>query len=545
MSETKEIDELTASATLVLPQVSKQSAKYLEFTMKNAVSDDSECDPDIQVCFQAQANAYKINSRSGKKQLEAIGNIVNSINDKFKGLMKVVEKYGIPLEDPDVERFVKRYRAMCSALKKYSMNLKEAKSDDNIQVAFRTINYEHDKFIADHNALKITLGDRASYEPKSYLGQFWSLIKWVWNYKYIIYISGLLLYNMNVYVFPEPITLGLNFTIRIAGAICYTFASDRVSMAKVFEVVIALFMMLGSVAAQQLPGFVGKIIGKMPKFTRKLFNIGSSVIFYLFTYFTIDWISYILKLICQGILITGSAIQGGKEMSEGIWLVFAQAADEIKGRVSSAAEFIKKAFEDAGDKITEMLTKLFVGILYEGVVNPTIKYAKALPGNIWNAIKSKLSWSSGAQDTWSTSVQEFQEPAYDKMDDLTQRVLEYMRNTDSSMADDVEIISENLGAIATMSSSQNALTVKAAEQFTTAISAETARTYQDILQTVKGTAEKVKEKIQEDFQSNFEKMGTKKLWDDLQKLEFRNSIVPYMIGVMMVLSVLSIMFGVV
>jgi len=537
---------MTTITSTPFPISDTKSAEFLSATIKNVFINDKECDPDIKNCFEGISNAYKINKKVGKKQLQEIGGIANNINDKFRAIIKNVDYYGMSLENPDIDRFIKRYRAMCGVLRTYAEKLKGCKNSSDLDRVFRTVRFEYDQFNKDYVSVKNILKERDEYEPRSKTGQFWSLVKWVWKYKYIIYISGLLFYNTSIYVFPEEVSLGIDLIVRIAGSVCYTFASDRVSMIKLIEVITSIVMLFGAIASQLLPDFIGKIVGKIPKFLKKLLSIGSSIIFYFFTYFQVDWISYLVKLICQGILVARAAVLGGSEMTQGIWLVFADAAAEIGGKVSIGVEFIKAAFTKGGDVIMITLSKLFVSILYEGVISPTKDFVTHLPGKVGSFIKDKISSLTTLWQTSETGMIVFDQPNYAKQEEFADRILKLIRDTGTQVttASDIEI-EEGVLALSLVDNAnfQVALSDNA-EVFVHQTAQIALQTFEGIKSSGEDILKKVNEKVQDTFSETIKKFGSERLWNDLNRLEFENSIVPYIMSVMLVLSILSIMLGI-
>ena len=537
-------EEIEANIAVMNKKTEKKATKFLQETVNSSLSNDVECDPDIQTSFKGIAKACQINPMIGKKQLEKIGQITNDISDKLQDIFDRISKLKVSLINPTIQKFIDNYRAMCDALRIYSEDLSKSRDSDDLDIAYRSVEFQHNEFLKYYNKANDFLGKRTKYEPKSSItGKVWSLVKWVWKYKYIIYISGLLFYNISIYVFPEPITAGLDVVIRIAGAVCYTFASDRVSMMKAQEMIVSMFMLLGRSASILLPSFVQKIIGMLPSSLTKLFSIGSSVVFYIFTYFTVDWISYFLKLICQGILIAGVALRGRVELTEGVWLVFKDAIFIIQGKLHLFSVFLRDSFAKGGEVILEMMTKLFVGILYEGVLKPTGAYVKSIPKRMKDYVMDNITslWSKP-----ETGVVPFENRnTYEDANELTKKIMDYVQNSEySSLASQTEI---DAGINAVMIIGDEKFQVALSENtgvFVHQVVAYTSKTFGDIKSTGLQAFEQAKEATESTFSKHIREMGTEKLWKDLKKLKFANSIVPYMIGVMMVLSILSIMFGI-
>lgn len=529
-------------AGLIDPVIEQKSASFLQNTVKSTFDDDFECDPDTKTCLEGFANAYKIDKELSKVQIKLISDILNSVNDKVQEIVRLLKEYYVPSEDVDIDRFLRSQRSVCSALKIILVEYKKSKDKFDLDKAFRSLDFEHDKFIQSYNTAKDVFKKRAEYEPKSrsstLLSQAWSLVKWIWKYKYVVYISGLLLYNINIYVFPEEITNGLNITIRLAGAICYTFASDRVSMSKMLEIVVSMFMLLGSTASLVLPDFIRNMGTSMPSILRKLFAIGNSVVFYIFTYFTIDWLSYLLKLVCQGIVIAGAAVQGGKELTEGLWLVFSEAKEEIGQQVSRAVKFIEAIMIKSGDMIMNMLVKIFVGVLYEGVILPAKQAIENIPSNVVGYISSL--WKKS-----ETGMIIFDESNYGERKKIVSKIMEFVKDTQDVPATEDDIIA-GINAIATVSNTDLQVALSSnKEVFVHQVTEKGMQMFNEIKNIGGDTIKNAQKKTEDIFSSVIKKMGTEKLWTDLKKLHFTDSIVPYMTGIMLVISILSIMFGIV
>src|SRR3990167_8549421 len=187
-----------------------------------------------------------------------------------------------------------------------------------------------------------------------------------------------------------------------------------------------------------------------------------------------------------------------------------------------------------------MMTKLFVGILYEGVLKPTGAYVKSIPKRMKDYVMDNITslWSKP-----ETGVVPFENRnTYEDANELTKKIMDYVQNSEySSLASQTEI---DAGINAVMIIGDEKFQVALSENtgvFVHQVVAYTSKTFGDIKSTGLQAFEQAKEATESTFSKHIREMGTEKLWKDLKKLKFANSIVPYMIGVMMVLSILSIM----
>ena len=144
------------------------------------------------------------------------------------------------VDNPVIDKFFETYRGLCDVLHKYSYKLTTAENTDDLNRCFDTLQFEYNNFIKEYDTVTALFVERKKMEsevPKSKWGKFWSLVKSMWKYKFQLYISGLLLYNLSVYVFPESLNIGLDLLIRIAGAVCFTFAANGMAAAKLLELI--------------------------------------------------------------------------------------------------------------------------------------------------------------------------------------------------------------------------------------------------------------------------------------------------------------------
>lgn len=512
----------------------KLSSENLENTLKSAFSEDKPCDPDIDKCMNGMVNLYKLDKKVGKNQFDMLTSITNSTEQKFTDVMNIAKEYNISADKPEINRFIAEYKEMCAAMRRYTESISSVTDVKQIDRYYRNLKFQSDQLHKAYESATKMFEERKSYEPASGASKVWSLVKWIWNYKYILYITGLLLYNTTIYVFPSPMTMGLDLLVRIAGTICYTFASDRTSVTKLIELVTTMFVMVISGMSELfLPGIFSRI--KVPKFLEKIFNIGSSAFFCLFTYYSVDWISYILKIICKGILITGAALRNSTSVLEGVWLGFVEAAEQIKDKLILAAEFIKASLVKGMDIIIDMLSKLFSNLLYDNVLVPAKDYLLSIPQKVISGGSSFLSLMSGLfteQEKGLVAVQNSElKVAFNAV------AGEITKNSQS----EIEMAVNSLLAVS--DSKFEAVISKDKNVFVQQSVAFMNKNINDIKSITKKALEDAQRKTENIYKSTFDEMGLTSLWNDLEKLEFRSSYFPYMLGIMFVISVFHIMFN--
>jgi hypothetical protein len=480
----------------------KEMATIFENTVKDVMFEDDECNPETELFYKSMAHVKSLSSRIGQKQLRRLAEIMNELNDKYQASIKSLVYFQFELTDPEIQQFIDRYRSMCSMLKKYCENVLKSIDESQVVRAFETIEFSFSRFEDSYKTVQKLLEDREKFvntrlnkpsKLSAFISGITGTVKWVWNWKYHIYITGLLLYNIHLYVFPVEITSGLDAVIRIAGAVCYTFASDRVSRLKYTEAVFSMFTLISNSMFSSMLGL------KVPNFLKKLFTVGSTCVFYIFTYFVQDWIGYFMKLVCQGILIFGVGIHSGEHITEGVWLQFEATKTAILTHLANGIEVISELFAESSTKIVELFTKLFVNIFYEGVVLKTQSYLSEIPKRLFGSF-----FSSGNGDELTGLV-----PTIDSVENAVSLGIARTELDLPHAKEILEKVNETL--------------------------------VQSVI-IVENGYKRVKDDTLSHFHSVLVSMGTEKLWKDLRQLSFKESLSTYIVGIIMVTSILKLIF---
>lgn len=517
-------------------------AGMIEASVQSNTQDDKQCDPDIKTCYQAKANIKKINSKLGQMYIEEESRIFDDVSTKTQEIYRLLEHYNMsPLF---VESYFKHFRGFCHTLKMYNEKLASKKNltQKDVNKYFISVKFAHALVVEDYKNTMMFLEQRVNFEAKpaerSWWSYAWTILKWMWNYKYILYISGLFLYNLKLFILPEPITTGFNLMINLVGTICYTFASDRASMGTLLEFISSVFIIVlyGLYkAAGTIPGIgaIQYIISSMgrqiPSAIRKLFQVGRSVVFYFFLIWAIDWISYATKLVCQGVLIFGSAVNAGERAYYEVWTIFETGLTQIGQSISSAFSFIFEFVSKSGVQIASFMSKIFIETIYKDIILPAGQYVENLPNKIWEGVKGMF-WGGRATGPISQGLRQLPDGA---IHENAQRAL--------------VIIQKNaLASIENQTAEQLEKTVATfRENFVVVAQSKIDETISTIGQISNQTLEQTQQKVDKIFKQVRIDSGSDRLWKALTSLKFRSAITPYVVGILFVFSILAIFSGVV
>lgn len=525
----------------VREEISSITAESLNANMK---FEDTECDPASLSCLRGLAASYKIDKSLSKDQFEKVTFLINDVSDKSQEIFKKFELYGLPEEMG--ETFFKHFRYFCKALKKYYATLEggfkkgaekglETQRESIIR-AFKSLKFVYDEYIVQYGIVNGLLSRRGKMDEevpkrgiiKEIARRFWSLTKWLWKYKYVLYISGMLLYNVYNYVYL-PWSSGINLLIQLCGSICYTFAADRVSLSKLLEFIgNSVYLILYGLFRTIIPGF--GLTDYIPGFIKKTFHVGRAIVFYLFLHFSLDWIAYIIRLTCQGIVIFGFAFEQGTKTMNDIWGIFAESAEQIRGSVSNALKFISDFLVNSGVTISNMITKIFVDTIYNDILQPSYNYVAGLPSRILQKIKNSWSW-------WGNSKG-------DEFEEVRKGLSEGIRGSGDIVTkeNDEFVMVEFLEKFATSDSKEiQSVLESQQEKFVSLVQEETEVIFGEIKSVSLETISKVKEKVESSFEKTIREQGTEKLWNDLQGLKFSGGeLAKYISIILFVFALLSI-----
>ena len=379
-------------------KIKQVTEQLIKGTMK---FEDTTCDPNIKVFFEAHMKSFKLNPVLSKKMYKEESEMVNKASSWMQELASKAEHYHMT---DMIKPFFEQFRIFCKILKAFNKNLKNSRNTKDLEVHFRTLKFAFKKLAQSYKDTKDLFSERDEDEPIVWASWMWankwSFIKWIWKYKYGLYITGTLIYNGTIYV-GLPFGNFFDVMIRVVGTICFTFASDKVAMGKLLGFFISIVSQVIWAVYNLIPGMpdFGKLGANAPSAIKSTYNAMKAAVFYIFLWFSLDWISYITKLICQGILVFGASYRAGTESLTGIWSIFAESAQEIQGKTINAAKVILDFVEEMGISLTKGLSFIFVDIIGKNVVAPLfdfIKSIKDIPGSTWSGLKNMM-WGDGGE----------------------------------------------------------------------------------------------------------------------------------------------------
>lgn len=491
-------------------------------------AEDLECDPDTVQCIKAMVTAKNIDSKESKKQLEKIAEIINSASDKYQEIITTAQKLQMYIEGI-FKDFIQEFRNFCGALKIYYNNLSDATSLENIKQSFLAFQYNYQyRFLPAYEEAKKEISSLREFSGQKTTRQnLWSWVTWIWKYKFTLYVTGVLLYNINLYVFPVQITDGLNVLVRLVGTICYTFASNRAILSKCLGMIGKFILFMGGSMTTSMFPFLSSLFSNA--ILKKLLSVGSCVVFYILTYFSVNTVSYISKIICQSILAISAGYVGFDDITMDIWEFFESQKRIINNNIEQTYNFIASIIQNSSMQLLTMLQTLCIDYFTNGFVLPAYDFITTLPQR---AVSTSYSWvknlffkSSDSAvalfDTEQEIVEELTDDA--KMEQVFAifkvRLEKYNKATDLSNTQLVAIKNELSVALTNVANEATGLALTYANE----------------------TYEKVVEVVESRFENILETMGTKKLWNDLKEIKFDNNILPYMYIVLFIFSLVSML----
>lgn len=494
----------------------------------NDINDTKEslgCDPNMSDCLKSLMNSYKIDKLISKTHFKKVTEMVNIVSNNTQEVLKQLEL--LELSEVYIRNLFDSYRGFCESLKKYYAGVKDEKDSSGLTKRFNALKFTFDIYMEEYEKVKIFLnrGEKQIIGEKnigSITRYFFSLTKWIWKYKYILYISGIMLYNVYDYVYLPWSGFGLDALIRLCGSLCYTFASDRVTLGKLMEVLnSSMNIILYSLFKFLVPGF--GIVDYIPEVIKKTFQVGKTIVFYLLMHFSIDWIAYIIRIVCKGIVIFGYGLASGAKTLGDIWDIFEDASRTIGGTLVNGVTFIADNLRKSGVAISQFITKIFVDTIATDIIEPSYNYITSIPERLISTIKSNIpgmNWWSGTE----TAV------------DGTELVRESLPDMDS-----LELILTKIGDASSSEEMQIFLDDQN-KDMVIAITTETNKLFNNVKETGIMVLKKTEEKIKDNFEDTIKNQGTDKLWNELQNLKFTTTITPYISVILFCFALLGI-FG--
>jgi hypothetical protein len=195
-------------------------ADMIGLKLQNIQSEDSECEPHLEF-ISTQLYLYQIDKKAAKETFISFCDYINKSSDMTQRLIESLNTNFMSLQY--MNDYNKELRLFCASLRSFGKYAKNINSKNEIQKLSNSVKFAFKNLEKKYNETLSLIGEKRKIDQKSVIDVF-SIIKWIWKYKFSMYILGVLLYNIYDLVYlPGPITNFLSFFTRIWGAICYTF----------------------------------------------------------------------------------------------------------------------------------------------------------------------------------------------------------------------------------------------------------------------------------------------------------------------------------
>lgn len=329
------------------------------------------------------------------KAILNFNNISKIVNDVCTSLEDITynAKYYFLENDHIITDFIKSCDNLCSTIHKYSDSiLKDSEDDivgeDILERHYVTILYRYEKdFKILYSRAKALIDDREKFEKPVHTKSEWidkiktilggsavlTLTK-LWELKIYIYITGVLLYNISIYVFPTPVTTMLNQCIRLFGVICYAVSTDAILFYSTVQVINNIIMKLSTLLFGILGPFLIKIIDS---------NIVQNVnafFSYIFTFYCFGWMSKIAVGVCKTLTILKPLWEASKDTGNSTATYIIEASKQLG---SDTHEFAL----NAGTYIISLVVQSAPAII-EGLIMFFSNYAMSTTSSIYNYLSS-------------------------------------------------------------------------------------------------------------------------------------------------------------
>jgi hypothetical protein len=494
----------------------------INLTLKNIFSKDYECDPSIQETLLSIKNGLKIYPNF-RKRLEEIANMINDIINKVQYVYGKLEEYNISLDihgSSQIE-FFDNYRAFCSQLKRLVRKLSLEKDIDPEEVDKYFIGLLSVKKTFDKKYTEI-LGlvgeletDYTQLTTPSYKKNFWSITKWIYQYKFILYISGILLYNTYYYSFGNDVDSLVDVMVKICGSVCYSFMSDPVLKTKLLSKVSSIVTFIIYTIYTWLPmsSVISYFLSRFPNSFKKIFNVSRTILFYIFVNFAMEWVSYIIQVICQSIIIFGEGFSGRlPDYTSVLWTKFENIKQSFFQSYESAVMYIQKNVIKNIDVLVRGVVQFFIKVVYEDSLKPIFNNIKSsifsVPQNILQSFRSVLS-SETTESSNELSLVEIQNMIDSRKEYATSLVEKFS---------DIKIEGKEM-------------LINTLEHF------------KETEELIKQSSSEVYQNIQEKFKENLVKSGSLKLWNDIKKYKFDKVNMINILFIMFLFELIKIIFN--
>lgn len=499
----------------------KTDIKNINSTLKNIFERDYECEPSIQETLLSIKNGLKLYPNFQKK-LADIANMINEIINKVQYVYNKLEEYNIPIDvigTGQVE-FFDSYRGFCSALKRLVIKLSEndIKKED-VTKYFIGLQIVKETFDKKYTETMTLISDVERQYIKqttpSYKKNFWAITKWIYQYKFILYISGILLYNTYYYSFGNDIDSFVDVMIKICGSVCYSFMSDPVLKTKLLNTVssITTFIVYAIYSWLPMSTVMSYFLSKFPSSIKKIFNISRTILFYIFVNFVMEWVTYIIQIICQSIIIFGEGFAGRiPDYSSVIWMKFEDIKQSFFQSYQGAVNFIQENVIKNIDILIKGLVKFFINVVYEDSLKPIFNNIKnsilSVPQTLYQGLTDILSSKTSETSTELSLIE-------------IENMIDSRTNYANSL---VEKFSD-------VSLEGKEMLVNVLDHF------------KDTDDFVKKSAKEAFQNIQEKFKENITKSGSLKLWNDITNYKFDKVNIVYILFTIFLFEFIKIVFA--
>lgn len=513
----------------------KNNIKNLNITLKNVFNRDYECEPSIQETLLSIKNGWKIYP-DFQETLQKIANMVDDIINKVQYVYNKVEEYNIQIDEIDTMpiRFFDTYRAFCSQLKSFVTKLSQDSTNikkDEYSKLFVGLLDSKKRFDKRYTEMLEYINELEQQNIEvltpTYKKRFWSITKWIYQYKFILYISGILIYNTYYYSFGNDIDSFVDVMIKICGSVCYSFMSDPVLKTKLLNTVSSFTTLIVYMIYSWLPlsNVMSYFLSKFPTSIKKIFNVSRTILFYIFVNFVMEWVTYIIQVICQSIIILGEGFAGRlPSYSSVIWSKFEEIKQSFLQSYERAAVFIKENVIQHLDVLLKGLVKFFMNVVYQDTIKPVFSKIK-------NAVFSPLDLFSGFGNMFSSEKSGEQLSGY-----LTESKIP---STDAEMS---------LMEIQNMLIDQKEYSSALVEQFSESsvevkeMIKNTLEHFKDTEEIVLDSYEQLKQSFGEKFKENIMKSGSLKLWNDIINYRFDKINMVYILFLLFLFEFIKIIF---
>lgn len=347
-------------------------------------SDDKECNPNTSDIFNGYKTAKDLDARFGKELYKRHTQVINQSQEWYVEVLKAAEDYFMVNM---VEFFINDFRMFCTTLKEFNTRFASSRDVDSIKRHFDTLLFAYTKLEKSYKKAKKLIDERKKSKGlynqpskfKKTISAAYTFVKFMWHYKYALYFVGILAFNTYDFVWL-PYRDGLSTILRIVGVICFTFASDKIIMGKLLNVLQYGISSIMLKIINELPyigSFYSFIRNKFPAAVLGAFNGAKAAFEYIILYFTLDFLQVITNMVCKGVLIFGAGYESGTKNMGDIWEVFSDAKTAILNKTIVAKDYIVDLLEKSSENVVRMMGFLFIDIIGGSLSNVWVGIKKS------------------------------------------------------------------------------------------------------------------------------------------------------------------------